>query len=127
MVLDRETLNKAALARDKGLCVICGAPATAVHHILDRALWEDGGNHIDNVASLCDEHHWDAERTLLTCEEIREKPGIINFVLPGHLYADERYDKWGNILLPMGQGRIKGELFFKESVQKILREAGVLP
>jgi len=66
-----------------------------------------------------------AERTLLTCEEIREKAGITRIVLPDHYYKDTRYDKWGSILLPDGR-RLKGELFFDTSVQKVLKSAGVL-
>jgi hypothetical protein len=45
--------------------------------------------------------------------------------LPAHFYPDERYDKWGNTILPNGR-RTKGELFSDESVQKILSSGGVL-
>jgi hypothetical protein len=39
--------------------------------------------------------------------------------LPPHLYPDTRYDKWGNPYLLNGF-RLRGELFYDESVQKVL-------
>ena len=66
-----------------------------------------------------------AEQTLLSCDEIREKIGIKTPVLPEHFYDDVNYDKWGNIILPNGN-RFKGELFYDESVQKILNTGNVL-
>jgi hypothetical protein len=63
--------------------------------------------------------------TLNTVEETREACGIQKKCLPPHFYDDEVYDKWGNIILQNGN-RLKGELFFDESVQKILKEGKVL-
>ena len=45
--------------------------------------------------------------------------GIKNVVLPEHLYADTRYDKWGNVIQSNGR-RLRGELFFDESVHSVL-------
>jgi hypothetical protein len=45
--------------------------------------------------------------------------------LPAHLTTAEKYDKWSNQILPNGQ-RFPGELFHDESVQKALKEGGVL-
>jgi hypothetical protein len=56
---------------------------------------------------------------------LREKCQIKNIILPEHFENEYKYDKWGNVLLPNGN-RLKGELFFDESVQKILGEAGIL-
>jgi len=41
------------------------------------------------------------------------------------LYRDQPYDKWGNPIIS-GDRRLKGELFYDESVQKVLRSGGVL-
>jgi hypothetical protein len=124
--LSREDFRRLVFKRDKGLCVACKSkPATDVHHIVERRLWEDSGYHIDNGASLCFDCHILAEKTVLTCEQIRAAAGITEIVLPDCLEPDFQYDKWGNILMPNGT-RVKGELFFDESVQKILEAGGVL-
>jgi hypothetical protein len=123
--MTRDEFRETVFQRDSNKCVICGAPAVDAHHIIDRSLFSDGGYHLDNGASLCETHHYRAEKTTLSCDEIRAKAGITNILLPEHFYDDYKYDKWGNIILPIGQ-RIKGELFFEPSVQKILDEAGLL-
>lgn len=51
--------------------------------------------------------------------------GIEKRILPEHLYPDYEYDKWGNIVNANGT-RVKGELFFDESVQKVLKSGDVL-
>lgn len=118
-LLTRDQFRMGVFARDKNLCVICGQAAKDSHHILERRLFSDGGYYLDNGASLCAEHHIAAETTLLTCDEIRQKAGITKIIIPEHLYDDQEYDKWGNIILPSGE-RLKGELFYDESVQKII-------
>lgn len=124
-LLNRDKFRESVFSRDNHKCVICGKPAKDAHHIIERRLFNDGGYYLDNGASLCEEHHIEAEKTTLSCEEIREKIGITNIVLPEHFYKDLKYDKWGNIILANGN-RIKGELFYDESVQKILRAGNVL-
>jgi len=104
---------------------MCGNLAQDAHHILERRLFPDGGYYLDNGASLCGDDHIKAETTEISCEEIREKIGIKIPVLPPHLYKDNKYDKWGNIILANGQ-RLRGELFFDESVQKILKQGDKL-
>lgn len=96
--------------------------AVDAHHIIERRLWPDGGYYLDNGASLCEIHHIQAEQTVLGCPELREAAGIVDVLLPPHLYSDQAYDKWGNPILPNGH-RLKGELFHDESVQKILMSA----
>src|ERR1035437_2474362 len=125
ILLTRDEFRGAVFERDGNACVICGEPAKDAHHIIERRLFEDGGYYIDNGSSLCEKHHIKAEETTLSCDEIREKIGIEKVILPEHLYDDYSYDKWGNIMLPNGQ-RLKGELFHDESVQKILKQGGVL-
>jgi len=117
--VERSTFRTAVFERDNGACVVCGQPAQDAHHILERRLWNDGGYHLDNGASLCGPHHLDAESTIISVEDLRLKCGITRKVIPEHMYDDEVYDKWGNCVLPNGQ-RTKGELFNDESVQKVL-------
>jgi hypothetical protein len=128
-LLTRDQFREAVFARDKHKCVICKEPAKDAHHIMERRLFTEtdelGGYFLDNGASLCGDCHKLAEGTFITCERIREAAGITKVVLPKHLYQDEQYDKWGNIFLPNG-GRMKGELFHDESVQKVLFRHGAL-
>jgi hypothetical protein len=124
-LLTRDDFRAGVFARDAHKCVVCKAPAKDAHHILERRLFDDGGYYLDNGASVCEEHHLAAEMTTLSCEQLRECIGIKQTLLPAHLYSDERYDKWGNPILPNGM-RLKGDLFFDESVQKILKQGGVL-
>ncbi len=125
-LLSRDEFRRQVFARDRMKCVVCGAPAQDAHHVLERRLFEDGGYYLSNGVSLCGAHHIQAEQTTLSVETLRERAGILAPAIPRHLYPDERYDKWGNVILPNGQ-RTKGELFTDESVQKILRLGGVLP
>lgn len=124
-LLSRDEFREAVFARDKYKCVMCGAPAVDAHHIIERRLFSDGGYYINNGSSLCESHHLDAEKTVISCEQIRAAAGITILVLPPHFYKDVEYDKWGNIIQPDGT-RLKGELFHDESVQKILTAGGVL-
>ena len=124
-LLTRDQFREGVFKRDNHQCVICKAPAKDAHHILERRLWGDGGYYMPNGASVCEEHHLAAERTTLSCEEVREAAGIKDILLPSHLYKDQRYDKWGNPILSNGT-RLRGDIFFDESVQKVLGEGNVL-
>lgn len=124
-LLTRDEFREGVFTRDGRVCVMCGQPAQDAHHILERRLFEDGGYYLSNGASLCAAHHLEAEQTRLRVETIRDRAGIDRPALPEHFYPDERYDKWGNVYLANGQ-RTKGELFYDESVQKVLRQGGVL-
>jgi len=124
-LLTRDQFRNAVFERDNHLCVWCKQPAKDAHHILERRLFPDGGYYLDNGASLCEKHHIEAEKTLLSCEDIRDAACIKEIILPDHLYNDAIYDKWGNLILNENT-RIKGDLFNDESVQKILKEANLL-
>lgn len=123
--LSRAAFRTAVFARDGGRCVLCSAPAVDAHHMLERRLWPDGGYHVANGASVCEDCHLRCERTLVSVEELRALCGIAKPLIPPHLYDDQSYDKWGNPILANGQ-RCQGELFFEESVQQVLREGNVL-
>lgn len=124
-LLTRDDFREGVFKRDNHKCVFCGEPAKDAHHILERRLWPDGGYYLDNGASVCEKHHLECEMTTISVEEVREAVGIQKKVIPDQLYDDHIYDKWGNTVLANGQ-RTKGELFHDESVQKILKQGGVL-
>ena len=125
-LLTRDNFREGVFARDNHKCVVCGAPGADAHHILERRLFDNGGYFMNNGATLCPQHHIEAEETTLSVEEIREKAGIHEAILPEHFYPDVKYDKWGNVINANGT-RVKGELFEDESVQKIMKQGGVLP
>ena len=124
-LLTRVDFREGVFKRDGHVCVFCDEPAVDAHHIIERRLWPDYGYYLNNGASVCEEHHLACEMTTISVEEVREVCGIEKPVIPPHLYSDQIYDKWGNIVLPNTQ-RLKGELFFDESVQKILGKGKVL-
>lgn len=125
-LLTRDQFREGVFARDNHRCVICGAvrgPEHAAHHILERRLFqglsEFGGYFADNGATVCGTCHIACEATDISVEEVREAAGIRRIVLPEHLYEDQIYTKWGDIIQPNGS-RLRGELFWDESVQKII-------
>ena len=97
--------------------------AQDAHHILERRLFADGGYYLSNGASVCGPCHIKCETTQISVEDIRLAAKITKAVIPEHFYPDTIYDKWGNSVLSNGQ-RTVGELFFDESVQKILMQGG---
>lgn len=124
-LLTRDDYREGVFLRDKHTCVFCNLPAKDAHHILERRLWPDGGYYLENGASVCEEHHIKCEQTLISVEDVRAACSITTKVVPPHFYDDHIYDKWGNPVMDDGR-RGKGELFFDESVQKVLKEGGVL-
>lgn len=126
ILLSRDEFREAVFKRDKHLCVCCKLPAQDAHHLMERRLWEDGGYYLDNGVSLCAKCHLLAENTVLPPRRLMEAAGITKRLLPSHLYEDYEYTKWGDIENANGM-RYKGELFYDESVQKVLKAGGVLP
>jgi hypothetical protein len=99
MLLTREQFNKRVLDRDKR-CVVCSSDLDlAIHHIMDRSLFEDGGYYEDNGVALCPKHHRFAEDDTLSCDELRELAGIINIILPEGYDPEQVYNKWGIVIL----------------------------
>lgn len=136
VLLSRDEFRNAVFARDNHRCVFCGKTAEETpegkldaHHILERRLFtqpgELGGYFISNGATVCEEHHMQCETTEFSVEEVRDRCGITHPRIPEYLYSDEKYDKWGNLILTNGR-RTKGPLFYDESVQKVLERGGVL-
>jgi hypothetical protein len=125
VLLTRAAFSEGVFKRDGYKCVLCGDTPTAAHHVLERKIWSCGGYYLDNGASVCDPCHIKCETTEVSVEDLRIAAGITRVIVPSHLYADQSYDKWGNPVLPNGN-RLRGELFYDESVQKILAKGGVL-
>lgn len=124
-LLGRAAFKAAVFLRDKGACVICGAPGDAAHHILERKLFGDGGYYLSNGSTLCGPCHIEAERTTLSVETIRSACAIDAPALPRGFAPKTRYDKWGNEILSDGH-RLRGPLFDDPGAKKILAEAGIL-
>lgn len=127
-LLTRDAFREGVFERDGHKCVLCKAPFNdkfSAHHIIERRLWtaphQFGGYFLDNGATVCEPCHIKCERTDVTVEEVREAAGITRKPLPEHLYEDQVYDKWANIIMPNGT-RLRGELFFDGSVQKVIAD-----
>ncbi len=127
MLLSREHFKSLVLARHNGQCCVpgCGNKAQDAHHILDRKLWEDGGYYAQNGAALCHAHHWQAETTELSVEDLRAWSFITDACVPSYLDPKEKMDKWGNPVLP-NKTRLRGPLFEHENVQKALKQGDML-
>lgn len=52
-----EKIRSLVLERDNHKCVVCGKPATQVHHIHLRSKRKDLIYELNNLVSLCDRHH----------------------------------------------------------------------
>lgn len=117
-LLSRDNFREAVFERDSFSCVICGNPGQDAHHIMERRLWDDGGYYLENGATVCGSCHLKCESTEIPVETLCAAIGSRRIV-PSHLYDDQIYDKWGNPVLANGT-RIVGELFYDESVQKVL-------
>lgn len=103
--LSREDFRQAVFARDRMKCVLCDQTAVDPHHILERALFADGGYYLDNGAAVCASHHMACERTDVSVEQVRRAAGIRRAVLPPGFDPSKSYDKWGNEILPDGRRR----------------------
>lgn len=131
-LLTRDQFREAVFARDGHKCVFCGKTAEQTpegkldaHHLIERRLWGDGGYYLENGATVCEEHHLLCETTELSVEQVREAAGINKIIVPDQFYPEQPITKWGDYILEDGR-RTRGELFFDESVQKVLARGGVL-
>ena len=120
MILTTDKFRESVFKRDNYQCVFCFSKEKLdAHHIMERRLFDDGGYYVDNGATVCETHHIQCENCTISAKQVREKCNITNVILPQHLYSDYEYDKWGNI--DTGTSILPGELFWDESVQKILK------
>jgi len=130
-LLSRDAFRVQTLDRNNGLCCVpdCGDKAVDAHHILNRNLfiedYEFGGYFFENGAQLCSKHHYDAELTLITVEQLRTWCNIADPAIPALLETDVVYDCWGNEVVENGF-RIGGPLFVEEGCQKALKNAKLL-
>ena len=134
-LLTREEFKKQVFARDNDKCIYCSKVGVDAHHLIERKLFSDGGYYLDNGVTLCELHHWDAERTRISCDMLRAGAKIRNVILPNQFDDQYEYDKWGNILLLTNvytyhpdqsftsyrQVLVPGPLFYEENVQKVLK------
>lgn len=129
-LVSRDDFRKRVLSRSGGNCCVpsCAETAVDAHHILNRNLFpeahEFGGYFLENGAQLCSTHHYEAECTRLSVEDIRTWCGIENAAIPSTLNAEVSYDCWGNEILPDGR-RIAGPLFDDSGFQKLLNKANL--
>ena len=77
--LTREEFKKAVFDLTNGKCCVpgCNCDAIDAHHIMNRHLWSNGGYIITNGAALCEKHHLDAEKGIITpwqCIEFMKIP-----------------------------------------------------
>lgn len=106
----RTNFKNAVFARTKGKCCVPGCTCDAVdaHHILDRHLWNNDGYILSNGAALCEKHHLDAERGIITPRQCIEymhisnndikKPDKITDLTFGEYYVllmNDQINKWG--------------------------------
>lgn len=123
-LLSRDAFDKAVKARSQGLCVLCDARAVDAHHLLERKLWDDGGNYLENGVALCTDHHWKAETTEISVEALRRAAGIEVTLLPPGFAPENLYDKWGNVIRPDGL-REYGPLGQDPGCQRALTRGGL--
>jgi hypothetical protein len=95
VLLTREQFRERVFASTAGRCVVCFEPAVDPHHIMDRALWPDGGYYWENGAPLCVKHHYEAEMGRIQPSSLRMMMGIHDTYLPPGLDPRYEYDKWG--------------------------------
>lgn len=131
-LLTREQFREQVFARDDYRCVFCKKTAEQTpegkldaHHIIERRLFADFGYYLENGATVCEEHHLKCEQTVISVEDVRAAAGINRVVVPDQFYPEQLIDKWGNYILDDGR-RTRGELFYDQSVQKVLAQGGVL-
>jgi hypothetical protein len=99
--MTRDEFTQGVFARDEHTCIVTGCEREAVdaHHLMDRALWlkDDPypeGYHLDNGASLCEQHHLDAEHGCFPPQALRHWLKLPT-ILPQQFDHAKIWDKWG--------------------------------
>ena len=123
----REQFFSLVSQRQKGRCLFCTQPMCDAHHILDRALFSDGGYDLSNLAGVCAEHHWQCEITVLSVQEVLDSakiPKRLSLVHYG-IIDSQQVDKWGNSIWPSGM-RTWGPMEQHQGMRKALAAGGFL-
>ena len=69
----RQNFRESVFKRDGHVCLFCtNTNDLDAHHIVDRNLMPDGGYIMSNGATLCPDHHLEAERGTITVSKIRQ-------------------------------------------------------
>lgn len=129
-LLTRNVFRETVLARDNHKCCVpdCNSVAVDAHHIFNRNLFveltEQGGYFYDNGAQLCSEHHYQAEATVITVEQLQEWCNVQK-CFPSTLDSLKQYDCWGNEIVENGF-RKQGLLFNNEGFQKLAKRHNIL-
>ncbi len=94
--LTRSDFNTRVFTRDDNTCIVpwCSNTADDAHHILDRELWDDSGNYVDNGVSLCNHHHKHAETNLIPPQAFYTWAQITDPPIPDSQDTIHT-DKWG--------------------------------
>jgi len=128
-LLTRDAFRESVLERDQNQCVWCSDSDSdlAVHHIIERKIWEDGGYYMSNGASLCPTCHIQAEAGFVLPHKLWAKIGeeFNHDLYPSGLTEAVDYDKWGQEILYEG---LDGSFVvcpneFKEKFEKAVRVA----
>lgn len=128
-LLTRDEFRTQVLTRNNGFCCVpaCLEKAVDAHHIFNRNLFtetdEVGGYFLNNGAQLCSDHHYAAELTKITVQELWDWCNV-KPCYPEQFNPNFQYDCWGNRVLDDGY-REPGPLFNDEGFQKILVKAGI--
>jgi len=128
-LLTRPQYSELVLARAGGVCCVpgCGERAVDAHHILNRNLFtlpeEFGGYFYENGAQLCSDHHYQAELTKLTTEELWSWCEVTP-LYPIGWDNEKSYDTWGNEVVSEWERR-PGPLFNDGGFQKVLKLAQI--
>lgn len=98
-------------------CIICGNEGVKHFIILDKVFKANDISKINenNIVCLCENHRNDAEKTIISCEELRKYANIKNPIYPIHLPFTEfvkDYDRYGNPILKNNK-RLKGYDYFE--------------
>lgn len=72
--MTRKEFKESVFKVTNGKCCVpgCGCDAVDAHHILNRNLWTNGGYILSNGAALCEKHHLEAERGVITPRQCME-------------------------------------------------------
>lgn len=128
-LLSRSDFSSTVLARASGACCVpeCSRRAVDAHHILNRNLFvrpeEFGGYFVENGAQLCSDHHYHAELTSISTEDLWSWCGVTP-IYPIGWDTSKSYDAWGNEIISEYQ-MAAGPMFEDGGFQKVMKLARI--